>query len=211
MCGIFGYAGVPTDVGAVVLDALKTLEYRGYDSWGMAVEVDGHLAMTRSPGKIAGASVDFPDSDIGFGHTRWATHGGVTEANAHPHLDCSGRIAVIHNGIIENFRVLRAEVAAKGHVLRSETDSEVIAHLIEDELVAGSTPGQALESVFARLDGLGAVIVLDLATRTMAATKRISPLVVGRNCSNVTIASDEIALAGHATECTTSRMERWRC
>lgn len=200
MCGIFGYVGEPIDVGAAVLDALRTLEYRGYDSWGVAVGVDGHLAMTKSPGKIAGASVDFPDSDIGFGHTRWATHGGVTEANAHPHLDCSGRVAVIHNGIIENFRSLRQEVEAKGHLLRSETDSEVIAHLIEDELASGSTPRQALESVFARLDGLGAVIVLDLATRTMVATKRTSPLVIGRNCSKVTVASDEIALAGHATE-----------
>lgn len=200
MCGIFGYVGVSTDVGAAVLDALKTLEYRGYDSWGMAVGVDDTLAVTKQPGRISVASVDFPDSDIGFGHTRWATHGGVTQANAHPHLDCSGRIAVIHNGIIENFRELRDEVAAKGHVLRSETDSEVIAHLIEDELAAGKSPQQALDLVFSRLDGLGAVIVLDLASRTMLATKRTSPLVVGRNCSKVTIASDEIALAGHATE-----------
>jgi glucosamine--fructose-6-phosphate aminotransferase (isomerizing) len=200
MCGIFGYVGESTDVGAAVLDALKTLEYRGYDSWGIAVGVDGRLAVTKAPGRISTASVDFPDSDIGFGHTRWATHGGVTHANAHPHLDCSGRIAVIHNGIIENFRELRAEVVAKGHLLRSETDSEVIAHLIEDELTAGKTPQHALDLVFARLVGLGAVIVLDLASRTMLATKRTSPLVVGRNCSKVTIASDEIALAGHASE-----------
>ncbi len=200
MCGIFGYVGEPTDVGAAVLTALKTLEYRGYDSWGMAIEVDGHLALTRTPGKISVASVDFPKSEIGFGHTRWATHGRVTEANAHPHLDCTGSIAVIHNGIIENFRELRKEVEARGHILRSETDSEVIAHLIEDELALGSASAVALERVFARLEGLGAVIVLDLATRTMHATKRTSPLVVGRDGSKVTIASDEIALAEHATE-----------
>jgi glucosamine--fructose-6-phosphate aminotransferase (isomerizing) len=200
MCGIFGYVGESTDVGGAVLDALKTLEYRGYDSWGMAVGVDDMLAVTKQPGRISVATVDFPDSDIGFGHTRWATHGGVTQANAHPHLDCTGRIAVIHNGIIENFRALRDEVAANGHILRSDTDSEVIAHLIEDELIAGKTPEQSLELVFARLEGLGAVIVLDLASRTMLATKRTSPLVVGRNCTKVTIASDEIALAGHATE-----------
>lgn len=200
MCGIFGYVGEPTDVGSAVLSALKTLEYRGYDSWGMAVGVDGQLAVTKTPGKISVASVDFPDSDIGFGHTRWATHGSVTQANAHPHLDCTGSIAVIHNGIIENFRELRAEVEARGHVLRSETDSEVIAHLMEEELSQTATPGEALGRVFNRLQGLGAVIVLDLKTRTMVATKRTSPLVLGRNCSRVTIASDEIALAGHATE-----------
>jgi glucosamine--fructose-6-phosphate aminotransferase (isomerizing) len=200
MCGIFGYVGEPTNVGDAVLTALKTLEYRGYDSWGMAIGLDGRLAVTKTPGKISVASVDFPDAEIGFGHTRWATHGGVTQANAHPHLDCSGSIAVIHNGIIENFRELREEVAARGHVLRSETDSEVIAHLMEDEISAGSTPQEALERVFGRLDGLGAVIVLDLKTKTMVATKRTSPLVIGRNCTRVTIASDEIALAGHATE-----------
>ena len=200
MCGIFGYVGEQADVGNAVLSALKALEYRGYDSWGIAVGVDGHLALTKKPGKISVAAVDFPDSDIGFGHTRWATHGAVTEANAHPHLDCSGRIAVIHNGIIENFRALRNEIETKGHCLRSDTDSEVIAHLIEDEIATGATPRQALEAVFARLDGLGAVIILDLASRTMVATKRTSPLVIGRNGSKVTIASDEIALADHATE-----------
>lgn len=200
MCGIFGYVGESTDVGNAVLEALKTLEYRGYDSWGMALAVDGTLAVTKSPGKISVATVDFPDSEIGFGHTRWATHGGVTEANAHPHLDCSGSIAVIHNGIIENFRELREEVTARGHILRSETDSEVIAHLMEEERQAGTPLQEALERVFARLVGLGAVIVLDLDSRTMVAKKRTSPLVVGRNGSRVTIASDEIALAGHATE-----------
>lgn len=200
MCGIFGYVGESTDVGAAILTALKTLEYRGYDSWGMAVGVDGQLALTKSPGRISVASVDFPDAEIGFGHTRWATHGGVTQENAHPHLDCTGSIAVIHNGIIENFRELRTEVEANGHTLRSETDSEVIAHLMEDELATGITPQAALERVFGRLDGLGAVIVLDLASQTMVATKRTSPLVLGRNCTKVTIASDEIALAGHATE-----------
>ncbi len=137
MCGIFGYVGESTDVGGAVLTALKTLEYRGYDSWGMAIGVDGQLAVTKTPGKISVASVDFPEAEIGFGHTRWATHGGVTEANAHPHLDCTRSIAVIHNGIIENFRELRDEVAARGHLLRSETDSEVIAHLMEDELASG--------------------------------------------------------------------------
>ncbi|MGH2562442.1 MAG: glutamine--fructose-6-phosphate transaminase (isomerizing), partial [Thermomicrobiales bacterium] len=100
MCGIFGYVGEPTAIGSTILDALRKLEYRGYDSWGVAVAVNGHIAVDKRPGKIAGASVDFPSSGLGFGHTRWATHGRVTAENAHPHLDCSGQVAVIHNGIV---------------------------------------------------------------------------------------------------------------
>src|SRR3712207_6416169 len=107
MCGIFGYVGERAELGGQVLEALRTLEYRGYDSWGVAVGVNGHIGVEKQTGKIGGARVDFPASEIGFGHTRWATHGGVTRPNAHPHLDCSGRLAVIHNGIVENFRSLK--------------------------------------------------------------------------------------------------------
>lgn len=103
MCGIFGYVGEPMAVGDAVLRALTTLEYRGYDSWGVAVGVNGRIAVEKHPGKIAGAAVAFPPSDIGFGHTRWATHGRVTAANAHPHLDERAQTAIIHNGIVENF------------------------------------------------------------------------------------------------------------
>src|SRR5688572_8401990 len=106
MCGIFGYVGEETELGPVVLAALRRLEYRGYDSWGVAVGVNGHVEVEKRIGKIGGARVALPASDIGFGHTRWATHGGVTEPNAHPHLDCHGRLAVIHNGIVENHHSL---------------------------------------------------------------------------------------------------------
>ena len=201
MCGIFGYVGEPMELGGAVLKALKTLEYRGYDSWGVAVGVNGHLAVEKQPGKIAGAAVDFPPSDIGFGHTRWATHGGVTQANAHPHLSESGRLAVIHNGIIENFRALREELQAAGKRFHSETDTEVVAHLLEGEF--SGDPAHFLPAfvrVFDRLDGLSAIIALDLSTRSLVAAKNVSPLVVGRGSGGATIASDALALHGHADE-----------
>src|SRR5688500_10142710 len=137
MCGIFGYVGRETELGEQVLYALKLLEYRGYDSWGVGIAVDGMIEVQKQAGKIATAEVDFPPSDIGFGHTRWATHGGVTQANAHPHLGASGKLAVIHNGIVENFRGLKEELEAEGREFHSETDTEVIAHLIERELAEG--------------------------------------------------------------------------
>src|SRR3712207_5412001 len=154
MCGIFGYVGDRVELGGAVLRALRRLEYRGYDSWGIAVGVNGHIDVEKRVGKIADATVALPPSDIGFGHTRWATHGGVTEPNAHPHLDCSGRLAVIHNGIVENHNALRNELRDRGHAFRSETDSEVVAHLLEEE--AAAAPGDfaaAFARVFARLEG----------------------------------------------------------
>src|SRR5690606_35401122 len=126
------------------------------------------ISVEKQPGRIANATVSFPPSDIGFGHTRWATHGGVTRANAHPHLDCTGCIAVIHNGIIENYRELRDELTARGHTFRSETDTEVVAHLLEEATADGTTDlPAALASVFARLEGLSAIIALDLRTRSL--------------------------------------------
>ncbi len=199
MCGIFAYVGEKTAIGPQVLGALKTLEYRGYDSWGVAVGNGTEVAVEKAIGKIGGASVALPESDIGFGHTRWATHGGVTHANAHPHLDCSHSIAVVHNGIVENYRDLRAGVSADGHPLVSETDSEVIPHLLEIEW---SNPQQSrLEGfrlVFQRLDGLNAVIAMDLSARTLFAAKNVSPLVIGKGARGYTLASDALALEQYA-------------
>jgi glucosamine--fructose-6-phosphate aminotransferase (isomerizing) len=201
MCGIYGYVGEETDLGPQVLDALKMLEYRGYDSWGVGVAVNGHIEVQKQPGKIADATVDFPLADIGFGHTRWATHGGVTQANAHPHMADSGRLAVVHNGIVENFRALRDELIGLGREFQSETDTEVIAHLIELELESGDeNPVRAFQLVFRRLDGLSAVIALDLGSRSLLAAKNVSPLVIGRGPRGCTIASDSLALHGHADE-----------
>ena len=201
MCGIFGYVGAERDLGPDILSALKALEYRGYDSWGVAVATDGGIAVQKETGKIAGAQVDLPAATMGFGHTRWATHGGVTRENAHPHLDESGRIAVIHNGIIDNFRALRAELIDSGHSFRSETDSEVVAHLIEREIDRGETLLQATRNAFACLEGLNAIIVMDAQTNELIATKVMSPLVAGTNGNGTTtIASDHIALQGYATQ-----------
>ena len=199
MCGIFGYVGEQREIGCEVLDALRMLEYRGYDSWGVAVGIDGGIGVEKGTGKIAGAHVDFPTSGIGFGHTRWATHGGVTHANAHPHLDCHGRLAVIHNGIVENFRPLRDDLLARGHHFASETDSEVIAHLLEEALPrAEGDLAKALASVVEQLDGLNAVIAMDVRSRTLAAAKNVSPLVVGEGPHGASIASDALALQRHA-------------
>ena len=203
MCGIFGYVGQPVDAGDMVLDALRRLEYRGYDSWGVAVGVNGHIAVEKQTGKIGTASVDFPLSTIGFGHTRWATHGGVTQANAHPHVEPSGRLGVIHNGILENFRILKQDLEELGYSFISETDTEVILHLITHELGAGSTPDDirtAISRSFAKMKGLNAIIVLDRANESLYAVKNVSPLVLGRSQNAVYIASDSLALEGKSEE-----------
>src|SRR5262245_26443565 len=169
MCGIFGYVGQERDAARIVLSGLKKLEYRGYDSWGVAVAHDGGVAVDKRVGKIGEASTDLPPSAIGLGHTRWATHGGVTQGNAHPHLDCGGRLAVIHNGIVSNYRELRDALARAGHGFSSETDTEVVAHLLEDAL--SLTPKgpeqlvQALMATFRQLQGLNAIAVLDVHGR----------------------------------------------
>jgi glucosamine--fructose-6-phosphate aminotransferase (isomerizing) len=135
MCGIVGYVG-PDEALPIVLEGLRRLEYRGYDSAGVAV-LDGGLGVVKRAGKLgeleaALAADQGPAGSVGMGHTRWATHGAPTDRNAHPHLDCAGRIAVIHNGIIENHQALRASLEKQGHTIVSETDTECVAHLIED-------------------------------------------------------------------------------
>src|SRR3989338_2861913 len=140
MCGIFGYIGGRDDAPEIVFNGLKKLEYRGYDSWGVAVKVESQsrkseIKIEKHVGKISDSKLDLSlathHSSLALGHTRWATHGGVTEVNAHPHLDCTGQIAVVHNGIVENYQELKKDLLAKGHKFASETDTEVIAHSIE--------------------------------------------------------------------------------
>ena len=147
MCGIVGIAGTK-DCAPVILEALKRLEYRGYDSAGIATLVDGRIERRRAPGKLAklgDALAKHPlTGHTGIGHTRWATHGKPSEINAHPHA--TERVAVVHNGIIENFRELRAELLAKGHKFESETDTEVCAHLVTDYLKQGKSPEEAAKT-----------------------------------------------------------------
>ncbi len=200
MCGIFGYVGEPVAVGPMVLGALKQLEYRGYDSWGVAVRDGGQIAVEKQAGKIGTAEVSLPSSAIGFGHTRWATHGGVTDTNAHPHLDEQNRLAVIHNGIIENFRDLHDELITQGHQFRSDTDSEVVVHLVEEAIATGQSLADATRQAFARLQGLNAIIVMDVTQNELVAVKTISPLIVGLGRGANYVASDTTALVEYTRD-----------
>ncbi len=182
MCGIVGYCG-SRRVVPVILEGLRRLEYRGYDSAGIVYLQDGKLIKHRSEGKLSRLEAIIDDaiiapSHIGLGHTRWATHGAPTTANAHPHSDCSGNLVVIHNGIIENYHFLREELKGKGHVFTSQTDTEVLAHLIEDyledDLVA------AVKKAIARVEGSYAIGVLWTGMPdALVAVRNQSPLVLG--------------------------------
>src|SRR5260221_1320725 len=192
MCGIFGYIGNKTNAAQMILDGLKGLEYRGYDSWGIGIKKGDTIQVEKHIGKIGNAKLSLPKSSIGIGHTRWATHGGVTVANAHPHKDCTGQVAVLHNGIIENFQVLKEGLLKKGHTFISQTDTEVVPHMIEDFLKTKSLP-DAVRETFRQLEGLNAIVVLSAHTEQIVAAKNGSPLIVG-------IGDDELFVASDASE-----------
>ncbi|MCL2504497.1 MAG: glutamine--fructose-6-phosphate transaminase (isomerizing) [Coriobacteriia bacterium] len=202
MCGIVGYVGSKS-VAQVLLGGLARLEYRGYDSAGIAVIENGELNVVRRVGKLANlvnALEASPAEGVtGIGHTRWATHGRPSEGNAHPHADCSGRIAVVHNGIIENYIELRTELTTTGHVLSSETDTEVIAHLVES-YYAGDLV-EATSKAVARLEGSYALGVLhrDHPGEIVAARKD-SPLIVGKGEGENIVASDIPAVLEYTRE-----------
>ena len=162
MCGIIGYIG-PKPVVPILIEGLRRLEYRGYDSAGVAVVNGRGIDIRRSAGKLAnleGVIADDPITGIyGLGHTRWATHGRPTEENAHPHRDCTGRIVVVHNGIIENYLELKQELQARGHTFVTETDTEVVAHLVEAES-KGDGLEKAVLRAMKRLRGLFAIVLL---------------------------------------------------
>src|SRR5256885_10024821 len=160
MCGIVGYVG-PRDALPLLMGGLRRLEYRGYDSAGVAVQENGTLEVLRAEGKLDNLAAMVPThpsaGHTGSGNTRWATHGGPSEQNAHPHVDCGGVTAVIHNGIIENFEALKAPLVARGHKFTSETDTEVAVHLLEEELAKGRTLEEAALAVLPRLEGAAAL------------------------------------------------------
>jgi glucosamine--fructose-6-phosphate aminotransferase (isomerizing) len=202
MCGIVGYVG-PQQAQNVVIEGLRRLEYRGYDSAGIAIVSEQKIQTRKKAGKLANLEAELVDSPIspshtGIGHTRWATHGAPNDVNAHPHVSEDGKIAVIHNGIIENFAMLRDKLIAEGVTLRSQTDTEVVAHLLSKQMK--STPGlaDALREVCQILTGAFTLVVVHSETPdVVVAARRNSPLVVGRGVGENFLASDVAAFITH--------------
>jgi len=213
MCGIVGYVGARPAL-SIVLDGLRRLEYRGYDSAGVAVVVGGRLLTEKRAGKLANLEkvlVEAPTAGMGdgataIGHTRWATHGGPTDRNAHPHMSRDGRVAVIHNGIIENFAKLRAELEADGVEFGSDTDTECAAHLLAAELADQGAPSAAglaaaMRRVCQRLEGAFTLLAVDSAVPdAVVGARRNSPLVVGRGAGENYLASDVSAFIEHTRD-----------
>jgi glucosamine--fructose-6-phosphate aminotransferase (isomerizing) len=200
MCGIVGYIG-PKPLVPILLEGLRKLEYRGYDSAGIAVVSNGEVALRRSSGKLINLIKLLENNplkgDYGIGHTRWATHGRPTEENAHPHRDCSGKIVVVHNGIIENYLDLKHELQEQGHRFVTETDTEIIAHLVES-LMAGRTFPEAVGAALSRLRGSFAVCIISADTpNTILAARSGPPLIIGQGKGELLVASDVPALLQH--------------
>src|SRR6187399_1518751 len=203
MCGIIGYIG-EKQVLPILINGLRRLEYRGYDSAGVAVVRDGSIELRRSAGKLARleqAIVANPlDGEYGIGHTRWATHGRPTEENAHPHRDCTGRIVVVHNGIIENYLDLKKELQSQGHEFKTETDTEIVAHLVEREM-----HGDGLENAVRRalklMRGMFAIVLVSLEDpEKIVAVRNGPPLIVGLGEDEFFVASDIPAILSHTRD-----------
>jgi len=206
MCGIVGYVG-HRDASLVVLQGLKRLEYRGYDSAGMATIQSGCIEVRRSVGKLAALEVVLKSKpmrgNVGIGHTRWATHGGVTEENAHPHMDCRGEIVVIHNGIVENYLEIKSTLLERGHVFRSQTDTEIIAHLIEEYQLGGTDPVTAARRAISDLQGANAVVILDSRSPQEIVVARVGNaggVVIGIGEKEMFIASDIPAILSYTQQ-----------
>ncbi len=201
MCGIFGYIG-NRPAAPILLGGLKKLEYRGYDSSGIAIK-NGKIESHKKVGKVSELVDTLPveiEGNIGIAHTRWATHGGVTNANAHPHFDSNNRIAIVHNGIIDNARTLRAKLQSKGNVFRSETDSETLAHLISLGINSGLSPEDAVRNTLNRISGTWGLCVLFEDFEQLICARNGSPLIIGKGDNENYISSDPHALSQHTQE-----------
>ncbi|HHV22955.1 MAG TPA: glutamine--fructose-6-phosphate transaminase (isomerizing) [Propionibacterium sp.] len=205
MCGIVGYVGTQSAQN-VVVDGLRRLEYRGYDSAGVALVAQGQVASAKKEGKLANLEAELaahplPESGTGIGHTRWATHGAPNDVNAHPHVSRSGRVALVHNGIIENFAALRTELEAEGITALSETDTEVAAQLLGREVDNGADIAEAMRTVCRRLEGAFTLVAVDAqAPGRVVAARRNSPLVVGVGEGENFLGSDVAAFIEHTRE-----------
>ncbi|HUQ16330.1 MAG TPA: glutamine--fructose-6-phosphate transaminase (isomerizing), partial [Candidatus Saccharimonadales bacterium] len=206
MCGIVGYVG-PRDALPLLMSGLRRLEYRGYDSAGVALEEGGILEVRRAEGKLenlaAVVAARPAAGHTGIGHTRWATHGRPTEANAHPHVDCGAATAVIHNGIIENFEALKAPLLAAGHRFTSATDTEVVVHLVEEELARGVSLEAAALAVLPRLEGAAAIALVstkDPGTIVAARISNAGGVIIGHGDGESFVASDMTALLEHTRQ-----------
>ncbi len=204
MCGIVGVTGTEPAL-PLLLDGLARLEYRGYDSAGVALHLGDRLWRRRRAGRLSALTSALDDAPCrattGIGHTRWATHGSPEERNAHPHADCGGGLALVHNGIVENHRELRAKLVAAGHVLTSDTDTEVLVHLVEDAAAGGLDLAGAVCRALADIDGAFALAMIDVRQpEVVVAARRGSPLIVGRTATAGLVASDIPALAPHTRE-----------
>jgi glucosamine--fructose-6-phosphate aminotransferase (isomerizing) len=203
MCGIIGYIG-PKDVVPVLIDGLRRLEYRGYDSAGVAVVRDGCVDLRRSAGKLSNLETVIGSApltgDYGVGHTRWATHGRPTEENAHPHRDCTGKIVVVHNGIIENYLDLKQELQAQGHKFVTETDTEIVAHLVEREMKDDGLEN-AVRRALMLMRGLFALVLISADDQDkIVAVRNGPPIVVGLGDGEFFVASDIPAILSHTRD-----------
>ncbi len=205
MCGIVGYVGEQSAVG-IIVDGLKKLEYRGYDSAGIAILQDGHLQVRRAAGKMTNLETALRDKPVaghlGIGHTRWATHGRPSEENAHPHTDCDGALVVVHNGILENYLELKERLSAEGHVFKSETDTEVLAHLIEHHLRVTGDLEAATRKALGEIRGAYAVVVVSSTApdRLIAGKHGAGSVVIGIGQDEMFIASDIPAILAHTRD-----------
>ena len=193
MCGIIGCVGRGDATLDTIVHGLSKLEYRGYDSAGVALVDDDRLHVVKKAGELDVLRTvlgDGLDGAVGIGHTRWSTHGPPTDENAHPHRDCTGDVAVVHNGIIENYQSLRDELAAAGHSFQSDTDTEVVPHLIEDELDAGFDPEAAVRAAIGRLEGSYAIACVVAGVDEVFVARNDSPLVLGLDDDATFLASD---------------------
>ncbi len=204
MCGIIGCVGCGEGTLETLVHGLSKLEYRGYDSAGVALTQDGDdgaVDICKCAGEIEDLRSALEDrtlgGEVGVGHTRWSTHGPPTDANAHPHLDCAGEVAVVHNGIIENYQSVRDELSTAGHAFTSDTDTEVVPHLIEDALAAGQDPEAAFRTAISRLEGSYAIAAVVAGEETIFAARNDSPLVLGIGDDAVYLASDVPAFRDH--------------